>query len=553
MKAVLYARVSSKEQAETGYSLPAQEKLLKEYALKRGFKIAKIFSVSESASGKSQRAVFNEMLNFVRKNNIKVIICEKVDRLTRNLRDAVKINEWMNEDPEREIHFVKEACILTKDSKSHEKFIWNIKVSVAQFYTDNLSEEVKKGQMEKLREGWLPTKPPLGYKTIGEKGHKIHVLDEKVAPLIRKMFEIYATGNVSLKKLVEIMYAEGLRTRRGGKLVKSRIAELLSNPFYYGKIRWKGKLYDGKHKPLISKELFDRVQSILKAKRAPKYRKHFYLFKGLIRCAECKGLITWEEHKGIVYGHCNHYRNCTQKRWVKEKEVETQILEALGNFEIKSRRLVEWIRKALKEGHQDEIEYHKSALEELKRSYERIQRRIDQLYDDKVDGRIDEEFFNHKFEQYKKEKEKIINAIQRHSNASNKYFELSVNLYELSQRAREIYQKASLEEKRDLISLVFEELLLDEGKLIFTYSKPFQLLYEAINSTNSSKVLSLAESSPEIFELSESLDNKGKLKSFHPEFCKMLQKWDDFRTRWEDVIDCYELAVKQVKELLNLV
>jgi len=143
------------------------------------------------------------MLKYARKNKIKIIVCEKVDRLTRNFRDAVRINEWMNEDPERKIHLVKENCILSKDSKSHEKFIWNIKVSVAQFYTDNLSEEVKKGQMEKIAQGWLPSKPPLGYKTVGEKGHKVHVIDENVAPLIRKMFELYATGNYSLKKLVE--------------------------------------------------------------------------------------------------------------------------------------------------------------------------------------------------------------------------------------------------------------------------------------------------------------------------------------------------------------
>jgi len=118
MKAVIYARVGSKEQEETGYSLPAQEKRLKEYAERNGFEIAKVFSVSESASGKHQRKVFDEMLRYARKNKIKVIICEKINRLTRNFRDAVRINEWMNEDPEREIHLVEENYILSKDSKS---------------------------------------------------------------------------------------------------------------------------------------------------------------------------------------------------------------------------------------------------------------------------------------------------------------------------------------------------------------------------------------------------------------------------------------------------
>src|SRR3989344_4242123 len=194
MKTVLFCRVSSKEQEETGYSLPAQEKLFNEYSNKRQFVTSKIFSLSESAGGKKQRDIFLEMIKYVEKNGIKVIICEKVDRLTRNLKDAVTINDWINKDPERQVHFVKENFILSRDSRSNEKFIWNIKVSVAQYYIDNLSEEVRKGQKEKLSQGWLPTKPPPGYKSIGEKGHKIHILDEDKAILVKRMFEQYSSG-----------------------------------------------------------------------------------------------------------------------------------------------------------------------------------------------------------------------------------------------------------------------------------------------------------------------------------------------------------------------
>jgi len=321
MQAILFARVSSREQEETGYSLPSQEKLLTEYAEKKDFRIAKKFSISESASGRYQRNVFKEMLDYIDKNNINIIICEKVDRLTRNLKDAVYINDWINADPKREVHFVKENCVLNKASKSNEKFIWNIKVSVAQYYIDNLSEEVKKGQIEKIKQGWLPTKPPLGYKTTGEKGHKIHIIDKEKAPLVKKMFELYATGNYSLKRLVQTMYEEGLRTKGGYRLVKSRLADLLSDPFYYGGIRWNNGVSQGKQEPLISKELFDGVQNILKQKNTPKYTKHFSLLKGLIRCDECGGLITWETQKGHWYGHCNHYRNCSQKAWVRQEQL----------------------------------------------------------------------------------------------------------------------------------------------------------------------------------------------------------------------------------------
>lgn len=170
MKTILFCRVSSKEQEETGYSLPAQEKLLTEYSEKKDFKIDKIFSISESASGKTQRKFFDEMLAYVRKNNIKNIICEKVDRLTRNLKDAVEINDWIAEDSERQVHLVKDSLILHKESRSQEKLNWNVRLIFAQNYIDNLSEEVKKGQKEKIAQGWIPCRAKLGYKTVGEKG-----------------------------------------------------------------------------------------------------------------------------------------------------------------------------------------------------------------------------------------------------------------------------------------------------------------------------------------------------------------------------------------------
>ena len=513
MKAVLFARVSSREQEETGYSLPAQEKLLKEYAQRKEFRIAKIFSISESASGKNQRKTFKEMLEYIKKNNIKVIVCEKVDRLTRNLKDAVCINEWINKDAEREVHFVKENCILNKNSKSNEKFIWNIKVSVAQYYIDNLSEEVKKGQMEKIREGWLPTKPPLGYKTVGDKGHKIHIIDEEKAPLVRKMFELYATGNYSLKQLVRVMYEEGLRTRSGNKLVKSRLAELLSDPFYYGKIRWNSEIYNGKQEPLITKELFDRVQEILRSKTTPKYRKHFPLFKGLIRCGKCNSLITWYIKKGHWYGQHNNYKNCPERKngTIRQEIIEKQILPYFDQITIKDKRIAEWIKKALKESHKDEIEYHNKSLGELNRRYERIQRRLNMLYDDKLDGKITPEFYEQKFKQYTKEKEEIVSSIGKHNNAQTKYFELGISILELSQRAKEIYQKATIEEKRTLLSLVFSNLYLNEGKLTTFYTKPFEILANSVLATN------------KIFEPSKLRSNKAKISPSKADFAGLLR------------------------------
>ena len=310
-KCLIYARVSSKEQEDTGYSLDAQEKLLQDYAVKNDFGVKRAFRVSESASGKQIRKTFNELLSYADKNKVSIILCEKIDRLTRNLKDAASVSDWINEDSQREVHFVKESFIVNKNTRAHENLVWDMKVAIARFYTNNLSEEVKKGQKEKISQGWRPTRPIIGYKTVGEKGHKIHIIDEEKAPLVRKMFELYSTGNYSLNALVDVMNKEGMRNIEGNKIGKSIMHKFLSNPFYYGKINWNGEIYNGKQAPLISKELFNVVQTKLVRKNDnPQYKTHRPIFKAKIKCEECGGLITWEIQKGHWYDEQHRLKAC---------------------------------------------------------------------------------------------------------------------------------------------------------------------------------------------------------------------------------------------------
>lgn len=483
-KTVLFCRVSSKEQEESGYSLPAQEKLLKEYAESRDLIATKIFSISESASGHKQRKIFQEMIQYLGEENIKIVVCEKIDRLTRNLKDAVMINDWLNEDEDRRIHFVKEGSELHKNSVSHEKFIWNIKVSTSQFYIDNLSEEVKKGQKEKLAQGWLPNRPPIGYKTIGDQGHKIHVPDENIAPLVKKMFDLYATGNYSLKKLTEAVYEIGLRSFTGKQLSKSRIHDYITDQFYIGKNCWNGIMSDGKQEIFIDEDVFHKVQSLLKRKNTPKYSKHHYLFQGMIKCGECGGQISWEQQKEHVYGHCNHYRNCTQEGSTREDKVEPQLVTALLKLKIDNPKVLAWVREALRETHKDQINFYECSLHELNERLQKAQKRLGKIYDDKIDEKITESFYEQKRREYVGEADSATTAIAKLTRANTKFHDLGVRLYDVAQNGEKIYYKTKGEPRRQLLTLVFDTLKLKNGEILYEYTKPFQMLYEAVKITN---------------------------------------------------------------------
>ncbi len=527
MKTIIYARVSSKDQEETGYSLPAQRKLLEEYAEKKGFKIDKVFSISESASGKKQREVFGEMIKYASSHNIKIIICEKVDRLTRNFKDAVIIDDWVSKDEERQVHLVKNGIVLHKNSRSQEKLNWGIHLLFAKNTIDNLSEEIKKGQAEKLAQGILPTKSPLGYKTVGESGHKIHIIDEQKAPLVKKMFNLYASGTYSLSKLVDTMYKEGLRTHSGNKLVKSRMSDVLSDPFYCGKMRWNNIIYDnGQHEPLISEDVFKKVQSIKGGKKAPKYSKHFYLFRGLIRCTECGGLLTWDKKKGTVYGCCNKYRKCSRKKNARENDFIDAISSKLKELLIEKPRLSDWIKVALKEHHSEEINYRRNIVKSLEQRKVAEEKKMSRLYDAYLEGDIEKGVFKEK----KKECEENINdidrSIVRQSQEKVKYFELGMNIYEISQRAPLLFMKGAPEDKRKLLNFIFAKIEYNKDSLDYEYNAAFKALSGAIAEINSSKELFSSKSNSEIFEPAKNGLNKRKTEHLDPVCSTLLGRWD---------------------------
>ncbi len=488
--AILIARVSTKEQAEEGYSLQSQVKLLEEYAQRRSMKIQQSFVIPESASGKVERKLFGEAQEYLRKHSdVTVILSEKVDRITRNFKDAVKLNEWLEEDINRQIHFVKQSLIIHQNSKSHEKFQWDIYLVLARQYSNNLSEEAKKGLDEKSAQGWYPGNKKPGYKTIGDTGHKLWIIDdspESDAPFIRRAFELFDTGEHTLLSLSKALLAEGW-SRHGGKVGKTTLHGMLTDCFNCGEFRWNGRhCVDAKHEGLVSKELFYSVQEKLKRKITGKYRKHDFLFKDLMKCGECGRSVVAEERKGHHYYHCTRFNtNCTQCRYTREEVIEEELLTILEFLRVKEGKMVDWLRKALKEHHAEESQYHDRIMSDLNHKLSRVQTRLDALYDDKLDGKIEPDFYEKKFKQYGQEQKDILEAIKRHKAANINYMEFGSKIFELAQAGRKLYEKkATKAEKRQMLNFIFSDVRLIDNKLVPQYKNGFQLIAERAKTGN---------------------------------------------------------------------
>ena len=186
------------------------------------------------------------------------------------------------------------------------RFMLNIGFGQAKYVVDSLSQNVRRGLREKLRRGEFPGWAPVGY-VNDHRSHSI-IPHETKAPLVRRAFETYATGLYTAAELRRRITDWGLTSHSGKPIALSKVPVLLSNPFYIGLFRYKGEIHEGVHEAIVSKQVFDRVQEVMRERKRGKYRKEARRpFRGLLTCAECGAAITSEKQKG------HHYYRCMQK------------------------------------------------------------------------------------------------------------------------------------------------------------------------------------------------------------------------------------------------
>ena len=476
-QAVAYARVSSKEQEKEGFSIPAQLKVLKEYAAANGFAVVQEYVDVETAK-QTGRAAFGDMVAYLKAYPaVRVVLVEKTDRLYRNLKDWVTVDEL-----DVEMHFPKEGVVLSHKSRSSEKFMHGIKVLMAKNYIDNLSEETQKGMQEKAEQGIWPTVAPLGYRNVADAdGKKIIEPDPGSAPIIARLFEWYATGKLSLKEVAEKARSVGLVYRKSGAPVPiSTVHATLRNRLYMGEFEWKGHVYLGNHQPLVTRELWERVQDVLDGRRTKKSRrvKHDFAFSGLIACGHCGCSMVGEIKKQrYLYYHCTGYKGRCGEPYVREEVIERKFADLLGRLTF-DEEVLEWVREALDASHADEKREQEEAIKRLRAEYDRLQNRIHSMYVDKLDGKIDGAFFERMSAEWRAEQDRCLREIERHQGADQCYLEEGVRILELARNARRLFEQQESREKRRLLDFLVSNCSWRDGELTVALRQPFDLLAE---------------------------------------------------------------------------
>ena len=471
-KAILYLRVSSKGQ-EDNYSLDAQEKLGYEYARKNNLEIVQVWRGAESAWGKKERLNFNQMLDYVKKRNeIKHLIFDILDRMTRNDFDKIKITQMIKEYG-KIVHFSRTNKVYSKDSSPDDEFMMDIEVAVAKKMSNDISRKTKMGMQEKAEQGIYPSSCPLGYINNHETG-KIDV-DPVNAPLIKELFHKVASGSYSLQKLEEEFYARGLRHKtRHTKVPKTSLYRMIYNPFYYGEFQWGHKMYKGIHTPLITKELWEKAVNTLQSSHRPYQLKRKFAFGGLLVCGTCNCTVLGQMAKGkYTYYRCSFSKgHHGHSGYLKEDELANKFSEVVRGISLPI-EVTKWLEKGMDTLIKQNTESSAPTIEILKKDYDVIYKKLSRLYDLQLEGKCSSEMFCVKEKELTSKLQEVKTIIDSYGKKHEDIMPKAQKVFSAINDMPHLYNMANNEEKAQILKLLANKYILNGKEITPEYKAPF--------------------------------------------------------------------------------
>lgn len=475
--AILYARVSSVEQEEEGWSTDAQLRKLREYCSRRGLEILQEFEDAASAKKGSDRRQFEAMLAYIADNRGVEIVVEKVDRLQRNFVDWVRIDEH-----KPVIHFVNEGIVADENCPSHSRLFLDLRTVLAKNYIENLSEEIRKGLSEKARQGHYPTHAPLGYRNERrEAGGKSYlVTDAHRAHLVRRLFNEYATGNHSVATLSEVARKIGLTTKKGNHVQTKTLHDILRNPVYVGRFYWNNVLYEGLHEPLIDELTWQQVQDVLDGRKRNKrgFGSIPFAYRNLLRC-KCGLYMTAEIKKGrYVYYHCTGRKGECDRPFIREELITSEFRKLLETLTFPP-ALEDWIKHALRGDHDERIWYQKRQEERLEAEAQEARQRLERLYKDFCEQLISRDIYvmlKDQAEEQLLHARRGIAAVERAERAA---YNAGVDLIDLVQTALARFDQGHPNDRNELLKRLCSNCVWRDGELFVDLRKPYDLMLKA--------------------------------------------------------------------------
>jgi site-specific DNA recombinase len=475
----LYCRKSSEEEERQILSIEAQLEELRQYAGQNGITIIREYTESQSAKAPG-RPVFNAMVAEIEKGVASGIIAWHPDRLARNSIDGGKI-----------VYLVDTGKIVSLkfptfwfEPTPQGKFMLSVAFGQAKYYTDNLRENILRGIRQKLRRGEFSGKAPLGY--FNEPRLRTIEPNTKTFFKVKKVLVLFANGCYSLTAIQDKMFVLGFKAKDKKPLHLSTIKSVLTNPFYYGYFLHKGELYQGSHKPMVSKKVFDQIQEVFKGNGKPRKNRDIknFQFLGFARCGECGYTITAERHikkSGLVftYYRCTHKsknKKCTQP-FLSEAEFILQIKENIKKLSLPN----DWREKFLVRIDQWEQEGYQSSdlfVQNIKGQLAQVMAKLSRLTDAYLEGGLELAEFQEKKNVLMNGKANLEEELSNFEQTGNHWLELTKEWILTANSAVNLQNGENFLEMRNFLKKIGSNPILHNRLLFLQLQSPWNQLHK---------------------------------------------------------------------------
>lgn len=522
IKYFLYARKSSEAEDRQAASIDAQKDELLKIAKDQGLQIVDILEESQSAK-KPGRKVFNSMLERIYKGEANGILCWKLNRLARNPIDGGQVSWALQKGIIKHVQTFGRSYY-----PSDNVIVMAVELGMANQFIRDLSVDTKRGLRSKAERGWYPTFTSLGYihNPFKKKGEKEVINDPDRYHLVKKMFELMLTGQFTPPKILKKANEEwGLRTKAGRKVARSTIYRILSDTFYYGEFEYpkgSGQIYRAHHEPMITKDDFDKIQTIIGRGNKSCPKKYDFPFRGPIFCGECGALITAEnkvkrQKNGNVhlytYYHCTKRKNpdCSQKN-ILNTDLEKEIIAILGQLEIPE-SFHKWAMDTLQTTVKAESRDRNLIIGNQRKEYDKTVEMLDNMINMRANGEISADEFKNKRSILFQEKEKLEKLLRGTEEKITDWVNLAEKYFEFAENARSSFETGSLETKKSILYGLGSNLYLKDNKLSVELVKPLLAI---------KNVAKEARDINKMFEPLDTIEKQGQLSNFYSQDPNLL-------------------------------
>ena len=480
MKYIIYCRKSTDTEDKQVMSLDSQEAEMREIAEKNNLDVLEIMHESKSAKAEG-RPVFNKMIDMIKKGKAQGIICWKLDRLARNFIDGGKIIDLLQRGIIQKIH-TYEGVHLPTDNV----ILIAVNFGQANQMIRDLSSNVKRGNRAKLEKGEWPNHAPLGY--VNDKATKTVKIDKKFAPYIVRAYELYLTGGYTLEQITKVLYDEGLRTKTGGMCRSNQIHRFFINRFYCGMMERDGRIYDGKHKGIVSVKQWNDAQEILHGRAHPHPKKYFYSAQGFLKCEHCGCALTVDTRKGHKYYYCTNGKGiCDEHKGYMRSEYVDESLSEMFKVLAFDKETIEISYEAYKELNMGKATYVDTSTDNLLNELQGLSEKESLLVDSYTAQVLRKDLYEQKMleiENKRTELKKQLKEIQLKGAVSVEAIEQIKKVFLDGNQASEKYLTLDEYEKRKMLEQLLSNATFKKKSVAqYLFKNQFQIL--AITPKNS--------------------------------------------------------------------